>query len=213
MANIKQVAQLAGVSVATVSRVINQSGYVSPQLQERVLDAMRELNYELNGPARSLRRQETRIVGVLVPQLDHPFFSALSSVIEQTLAAQGYNTFICSAAEDSRKEEEYTLMMLRQRVDGVIVGTTGYGQDNLRKLVEQNIPVVLVDRDMTGLAVNRVVIDNEQGAFEAARYLIDLGHRNIAVIGAHEYSGAIGQRIAGIRRAFADYGVNGQTRR
>ncbi len=204
MANIKQVAEKAEVSVATVSRVINGSGYVSPELQARVFNAMRELNYELNAPARSLRSQETRIVGVLVPQLDHPFFSALSFAIERTFAAQGYNVFICSAEENAAKEEDYTLMMLRQRVDGVIVGPTGYSETNLKRLIEQHIPVVLVDRDFPDLEVNRVVINNFQGGYDGARHLLELGHEHVGVIGAHEYSGARAQRTKGILKAFAD---------
>jgi DNA-binding LacI/PurR family transcriptional regulator len=205
MANIKQVAELAGVSVATVSRVINRSGYVSPELQERVFAAMRELNYELNVPARSLRSQETRIVGVLVPQLDHPFFSALSFVIEKTFAHHGYNVFICSAEEDASKEEDYTLMMLRQRVDGVIIGPTGYSETNFRRLIDQKIPVVLVDRDFPELEVNRVVINNFKGGYDGARYLLELGHKHVGVIGAHEYSGARAQRTRGVLQAFADF--------
>jgi LacI family transcriptional regulator len=204
MANIKQVAELAQVSVATVSRVINDSGYVSPKLRARVLQAMRELNYELNAPARSLRRQETRTVGVLVPQVDHPFFSALSFVIEKTLAAGGYTTFICSAEEDSDKEKEYTQMMLRQRVDGVIIGPTGYSEENLQRLIDQRIPVVLVDRDLPQLALHRVLINNFQGGYDGMQHLLMLGHRQIGVIGAHEYSGAIDQRLKGVRAACAD---------
>jgi LacI family transcriptional regulator len=204
MANIKQVAELAKVSVATVSRVINHSGYVSPELQERVFAAMRELNYELNAAARSLRSQETRIIGVLVPQLDHPFFSALSYVIEKTFANHGYNVFICSAEENANKEEDYTLMMLRQRVDGVIIGPTGYNEKNLKKLIEQDIPVVLVDRDFPELDVNRVIINNFQGGYDGARHLLELGHRQIGVIGAHEYSGSRAQRTRGLLQAVAD---------
>lgn len=205
MTNIRQVAERANVSVATVSRVINGSGYVSPELQERVFTAMRELNYELNAAARSLRSQETRIVGVLVPQLDHPFFSALSYAIERTFAKHGYNIFICSAEEDSNKEKDYTLMMLRQRVDGVIIGPTGYSEANLKKLLEQDIPVVLVDRDFPELEVNRVVTNNFKGGYDGARHLFELGHRHIGVIGAHEYSGARAQRTNGLLQAFADF--------
>lgn len=205
MANIKQVAERAAVSVATVSRVINGSGYVSPELRERVLSSMRELNYELNAAARSLRSQETRIIGVLVPQLDHPFFSALSFSIEKTFADHGYNVFICSAEEDSSKEQDYTLMMLRQRVDGVIIGPTGYSEANLKRLIDQNIPVVLVDRDFPELEVNRVIINNFRGGYDGARHLLELGHQQIGVIGARQDSGARAERTRGIVQAFADF--------
>jgi LacI family transcriptional regulator len=212
MANIKQVAELADVSVATVSRVINNSGFVSPVLRQRVLDAMHELSYQVNGPARSLRRQETRTVGVLVPQLDHPFFSALSFAIEQALSAENYYVFMCSAEESSKKEEDYTRMMLRQRVDGVIIGPTSYNQANLMKLLDQRIPVVLVDRDLPELEVNRVIINNVQGGYDGARHLLDLGHRHIGVIGAHERSGAMDQRVRGILQVFAERAHDGRPR-
>ena len=206
MANIKQVAERAGVSVATVSRVLNNSGFVSPELRQRVVDAMHELHYQINAPARSLRRQETHTVGVLVPQLDHPFFSALSFAIEQTLSAESYHVFICSAEESSAKEEDYTKMMLRQRVDGVIIGPTGYNKANLTKLVNQNIPVVLVDRDLPELEVSRVVINNVRGGYDGAQHLLALGHKRISVIGAHEHSGAMERRANGILQAFSERG-------
>lgn len=204
MANIKQVAEQAGVSVATVSRVLNDSGFVSPELRQRVLDAMQDLNYQINAPARSLRRQETRTVGVLMPQLDHPFFSALSFAIEQTLSTKNYHVFMCSAEESSQKEKDYTQMMLRQRVDGVIIGPTSYNQTNLTKLLDQRIPIVLVDRDLPELEVNRVIINNAQGGYDGARHLLALGHRHIGVIGAHEHTGAMDDRVRGILQAFAD---------
>ena len=98
---MKEVAYRAGVSTATVSRVINQNGYVAPALQEKVRRTMEMLNYQPSALARGLRRQETRCVGVLVPQISQPFFSQLGYAIEQALFNQRYRTFLCSAEEDS----------------------------------------------------------------------------------------------------------------
>lgn len=208
MPTIKQVADHAGVSVATVSRVINKTGYVSPDLQQRVTSAMQELNYQPSALARSLRRQETQTVGVLVPQIDHPFFSALTFSIEKTLFANQYRTFICSAEEDAEKEDAYVQMLLRQRVDGVIITPTGYSADNIRRLLDQGVPVVLVDRDLPALSLSRVLCDNRRGSYQGARYLLDVGHRHIATIGAPAYSEPMIHRLAGIRQAFAEYGIN-----
>jgi LacI family transcriptional regulator len=208
MANIKHVAELAQVSVATVSRVINESGYVSPELRERVLNAMRALNYQPNAPARSLRRQETRTVGVLVPQLDHPFFSALSFAIEKTLSTNDYYTFICSAEENQGQENRYIHMMLRQRVDGVILVPTTYSKESFELALEQNIPIVIADRDLPDLRVNRVLADNFQGGYLGVRHLLELGHRQIGIVAAPLHSEPIGKRIKGALQAFADFGID-----
>ncbi len=208
MANIKHVAELAQVSIATVSRVINESGYVSPELRERVVAAMRELNYQPNAPARSLRRQETRTVGVLVPQLDHPFFSALSFAIEKTLSANDYYTFICSAEENQEQENRYINMMLRQRVDGVILVPTAYSKESFEPALEQNIPIVIADRDLPALRVNRVLADNFQGGYLGTRHLLELGHRRIGIVGSPIHSEPIGRRIRGALQALTDSGID-----
>ncbi|MEW6577623.1 MAG: LacI family DNA-binding transcriptional regulator [Chloroflexota bacterium] len=208
MANIKQVAKSAHVSVATVSRVINESGYVSPELRERVLNAMRDLNYQPNAPARSLRRQETRTVGVLVPQLDHPFFSALSFAIEKTLSTNDYHTFICSAEESQAQENRYIHMMLRQRVDGVILVPTAHSQESVELALEQDIPIVIADRDLPDLRVNRVLADNFQGGYLGIQHLLEYGHRRIGLVGSPIHSEPIGKRIRGALQAFSDYGVD-----
>jgi LacI family transcriptional regulator len=207
MATMKEVADYADVSVATVSRVINKTGYVSPDLEERVYSAMRALKYQPSALARSLRRQQTQTIGVLIPQLDHPFFSTLAFAVEKSLFPHEYRTLICSAEENQEKENAYTEIMLRQRVDGVIMVPTGQSAHNLRMLIEKNVPVVLIDRDLPELEVNRVLVSNFQGGYDGMRYLLELGHRNIAVIGAPTYSQAMLQRIEGVRKALTDYRV------
>src|SRR5881394_3136012 len=131
MATIKEVADYAAVSVATVSRVINKTGYVSEDLQQRVFQAMDALNYKPSALAQSLRNQRTQVVGVLIPQLDQPFFSALTFSIEQALFASDYRTLICSSGENRIKEDAYIEMLLRQRVDGVIFAPMGQSTDNV----------------------------------------------------------------------------------
>lgn len=207
MATMKDVADYAGVSVATVSRVMNNTGYVSDDLRERVRRAIGELNYQPSALARSLRRQITQTVGLLIPQLDQPFFSTLAFAIEQTLFAQGYHTLICSAEESAEKEDAYIDMLLSRRVDGTILVPTGHTARHIKHLVEQKVPVVLVDRDLPKLTnIHRVLSNNYQGAYDAMRLLIDLGHRHIGVISGPPHSGAMVQRIRGTKQALADVG-------
>ncbi|MFO7321352.1 MAG: LacI family DNA-binding transcriptional regulator [Chloroflexota bacterium] len=208
MPTIREVADQARVSVATVSRVINKSGYVSIDLQERVENAMRSLNYHPSALARSLRRQETQTIGVLVPQLNHPFFSTLAYAIEKTLFDAEYRAFMCSAEEDPLRECAYIDMLLRQRVDGVILVPTGQSASNLGRLIEQGVPVVLVDRDVPGFNVSRVLCNNERGAYEATRHLLALGHRHIGMIGGPEYSPPMRARVNGVRAALAEAGIH-----
>ncbi len=209
MATIKQVADYAEVSVATVSRVINNSGYVSQDLQQRVHHAMDVLNYQPSALAQSLRSQRTQVVGVLIPQLDQPFFSALTFSIEQALFANDYRTLICSSEENREKEDAYIDMLTRQRVDGVIFAPTGrQSADNVRYLLERKVPVVIVDRDLSEIReVNRVLTDNYQGGYDGMRYLLEIGHKRIGIIGAPVYSEAMTERIRGTQQALIDFGV------
>jgi LacI family transcriptional regulator len=207
MSTMKRVAECAGVSIATVSRVINRNGYVAPYLQKRVLVAMESLHYQPSALARGLRRRETQTVGVLVPQLAQPFFSSLGYAIEKTLFAHQYRAFLCSAEEDQKKESAYIDMLLRQRADGIILVPTGQSLANVERLLRVKVPVVLVDRDLPVLNIDRILSDNFGGAYEVCRHLIELGHRRIGVIGSPQYSESMARRLAGVKKALDDSAI------
>lgn len=204
MATMKEVADRANVSVATVSRVINKSGYVRPELEERVFIAMSELKYQPSALARSLRRQETLTVGLLVPQVDLPFFGALAFTIERSLFDHNYRALICSAEEDATKENAYIQMLIRQRVDGVIMVPTGHNSEGMRQLIDAGVPVVLVDRDLNIDGVSKVLSNNHQGGYEGMKHLLSLGHRHIAIISALTHTKSVAARIAGAHAALAE---------
>ena len=204
---MKEVADRAGVSTATVSRVINQTGYVAPALQDKVRRIMEAINYEPSALARGMRRQETQCVGVLVPKVSQPFFGQLGFAIEQALFRQGYRTFLCSAEEDLDKESAYLEMLLRQRVDGIILVPTGRSASNVERLLRSKLPVVLVDRDLPTLQIDRVLSDNVHGAREIASHLLSLGHQRIAVLGAEPHSESIARRLTGVRQALREAGI------
>ncbi len=207
MATIKEVAERAGVSVATVSRVVNHSGYVSNDLRERVETMMQMLDYKPSALARSLRRQETHTIGLLIPQLNQPFFSTLISAMEKTLFARDYRALICSSDEDAAKESAYIDILLRQRVDGVILVPTGHSTESIKRLLRAHIPTVMIDRDMPDLVVNRVLSDNYAGAYLGAQHLLALGHRQIALIGGPRHSQVLQDRVNGVQQAFRDFGT------
>lgn len=208
MATIKEVADQAGVSVATVSRVLNNTGFVSEDLSKRVREAAENLNYRPSRVAKNLRRQKTDTVGVLVPQLDQPFFSRLTFAIQQMLVERDYYTLVCSTMENLEEEYAYVEKMLEQRVDGMIIVPTGSNAENIERLLTEDVPVVLVDRDVPDIEeIDRVICDNYGGAYRAIQHLLGLGHERIGVIGGPAYSQAIKERLRGVRQALEDAGV------
>lgn len=202
MATMKEVANRAGVSVATVSRVINQSGYVRAVLQTRVHEAMRELRYHPSALARSLRRQETLTVGLLLPQLDQPFFSRVAQIIMQALFKQNYRTLVCSSEEDSQQEAAYIDMLIRQRVDGIIVAPISLR--TIHTLSEQDMPVVIFDRDVSMPKAGKVFSSHRHGGYQAISHLIDFGHRKIAIIGKEDAAVSVSARIEGAQQAMRE---------
>lgn len=168
MASIREVAKEAGVGVGTVSRALNSTGYVSPETRKKIEKAAKKLDYTPNELARNLFRNRTGIVGVIVPDLDHPFFSCLAKHIEMELYKQGYKTMICNSVGISRREQEYLDMLDRNMVDGIITGSHCLeGTEYLR----QKKPIVSIDRDF-GPQIPIVGSDHSMGGRLAAELMI-----------------------------------------
>jgi len=204
---MNEVAKLADVSVATVSRVVNGSGTVSKKLEQRVTRAMEELNYHPSSLARSFKMSETRLIGLIVPLLDHPFFSRLAQVMEQELFRNDYRSIIANTEENDERELEYVELLLRQRVDGVIINSATENMDYLLELQRQNVPCVLIDRNVEQFNGSKVFSDNSQGGYIGMKYLLDLGHRNIRVVAPFSFAHPTQHRIRGIRLAMKERGL------
>ncbi|MEL7673127.1 MAG: LacI family DNA-binding transcriptional regulator [Chloroflexota bacterium] len=201
---IKDVALAAGVSIATVSRVLNGTRYVSPDLRERVVSAMQTLGYQPNAIAQGLRRQASHTAGLLVPRINEPFFAQFAFALEKTFFASGYRTLVCSTEENPDKEREYVTILLGQQVDAVVSFPSIAGTDEaVARLVERAVPVVVVERQLTGFDVSQVLVTNFQGAYDGVRHLVDLGHRRIGVICASVMN-IPPDRLRGARQAVAD---------
>ena len=182
MTTIKQVAQHASVSRATVSRVLNKQPQVDPDLRDRVLAAVAELHYQPSAVARSLRRQQTHTIGLIVPDNRNPFFAEIASGIEQFCYGESYSVYLCNSADDDVKEIEYCHNLHQQRVAGVIMAITGKSADGVRYLRDQEMPVVLLDRRHPDVEADSVQCDHYLGAKAAVEYLITLGHYRIGLI-------------------------------
>ena len=204
---MNDVAKKAGVSVATVSRVINETDGVSTKLRNRVKNAMRALNYHPSSLARSFKMQETRLIGLIIPLLDHPFFSRLAQVMEQELFRNNYRAIISNTEEDEARELEYMELLLRQRVDGVIINSASANTDYLFQLQSQNVPCVLIDRDVELFECSKVFSDNSLGGYLGMKYLLELGHRNIKVVSPFDFAQPVQHRIRGIREALSEFAI------
>ena len=178
MITIKDVAKRAGVSIATVSRVINQSPSVTEQSIQRVQQAIDELGYQPNSIARSLQLGHSGLIGMIVPQLDHPFFSRLVEAAEQRCVEHGCRLVLCCSNSEDTREKEFVQMLRRNRVDGMLIATR---TPNLGYLDGYDIPVVGVERSIAS-NVPFVACDNYTGGVLAAQALLSRGSKHPAVI-------------------------------
>lgn len=207
MANIRDVARLAGVSTATVSRVINESGFVADELKERVRRAMAELNYRPNNLARSFRQNRSFMIALMISDISNPFFTSLVRGVEDVVKEGGLNLLLCNTDEDPDKERSYVEVLIGNRIDGVIMAPTGKAQESVEAFGRHGIPVVFIDRHLPGIKVDAVLLDNVSGAYQATAHLLRLGHRRVGIITGLETVSTSQEREEGYRRALADFGI------
>ncbi|RXZ80873.1 LacI family transcriptional regulator [Paenibacillaceae bacterium] len=178
MTSIKDVAKLAGVSVATVSRVLNNKGYVGVSTREKIEKLIEELNYKPNEVARSLFKKQSNTIGLIVPDIMNSFFPELARAVEDTAATLGFNVILCNSDENSEKEQTYLDVLQQKYVNGIIVSSNTITAEQIQKL---NIPVVSIDREISkGLPT--IVVENKKGAITATQFLKNKGCTRIAHI-------------------------------
>ncbi len=203
---MQQVAERAGVSTSTVSHVINGTRYVGPELTARVEAAMRELRFRPNAVARSLRRKQTRTIGMIVPDNVNPFFAMLARAVEGACFAQGYSLILTNSEDDPNRERSNINVLLQKQVDGLIIAGVGTdGQETEELLRDQ--PVVVVDRELNGANADVILVDNLSGGLQATRHLIEVGHRRIACLAGPHRMTSSGQRVVGYRQALREAGL------
>lgn len=209
--NISEIAQKAGVSVATVSRVINHSNLVKPETRERVMRVVEENEYVPNAIARSLSVRSTSNIGVIFPDIENPFFSGAFYGVTKAAEQNHYNVFFFNSDENVQKEQEFLKTVFSNNLAGIIVSPVDHYSDTTRELLEEiekrGIPVVLLDRDIRGGKFSIVMADNEKGAYEAVSRLIQEGHERIAIIEGSTLTRPVYERSRGYRRAMDDHDI------
>ncbi|MDN3651604.1 LacI family DNA-binding transcriptional regulator [Thalassotalea ponticola] len=207
MATIYQVSELAGVSVATVSRVLNNNAKVSDRTREKVEKAMQELGYRPNSIAQSLASNRTNSVGVLVAEIHGPFFGAMMSGIESEFRALGKHVIFTTGHSNEQREKEGIDFLISRNCDALIVHSEALSDAYLRKLSKGNTPIFLISRHISELADRCISLDNEHGGYIATKALIDQGHRDIAYISGPLFKSDANQRLEGHKRALAEYNI------
>ncbi|RAP77531.1 LacI family DNA-binding transcriptional regulator [Paenibacillus montanisoli] len=210
-ATIKQVASAAEVSTATVSRVLNDSGFVSEEVKNRVLEAVKRLNYQPSAIARSLKQDKTFTIGVIVPDISNPYFMGISRGIEDVVGPEGFQLTFCSSDENPKKESQLLQLMQEKRVDAVVLATSGDNDPILERLSGSGIPIVLIDRKLksleTGSKLDQVTEDNIDGASRLTRKLLEAGHVRIGVVNGPSRVSTGRERYAGVLKAMKEFGL------
>ncbi|HWH97072.1 MAG TPA: substrate-binding domain-containing protein [Pseudolysinimonas sp.] len=202
--SIRDVAERAGVSVGTVSNVLNSSPRVSPDAIARVRAAITELRYVRNDAARQLRAGHSRTVGLVVLDVRNPFFTDVARGAEDEAATFGLSVILGNSSEDDRRESGYLDLFEEQRVYGVLISPYGDVDDRLKRLRERGTPVVLVDRESRDAQVSSVSVDDIAGGRLAVEHLLATGRRRIAFVGGPVGIRQVSDRLAGARAAMAD---------
>lgn len=204
---IEDVAKLAGVSRATAGRVIGNYGSVSEDAKERVLNAIKELNYQPNVMAQGLRSHSTKTIAVILGSIKNNYCNALVYAIEKEAQKNGFNIIICNTREDIKNEIKHIQNMRSRQVDGIILMSAFKTDEEIpkqyKKLYDSDTSMVFVDRKIHGLDKDIIMTNNIEASYNATEYLINLGHKKIGVIATKDYS-TVRERIDGYKRALED---------
>ena len=206
MVTIADVALEAGVSVATVSRVINRKTGVSPETMRRVEEAIKKLSYEPNILARNFRKSESRIILILAPNITNPYYSNILTGIGVSARRLGYSFVICTTGGESEQELDYLGMLAKKRADGAIMLATGIGQTDIEHYAEK-YPIVQCCEHYPGTSVAHVAVDNYRSAQQVVEHLLSIGHTRIATISSVNNYPSTQQRLAGYRDALLAAGI------
>lgn len=204
---IKDIARQAAVSTATVSYVINESRYVSPELKSRVLEAIGQLGYYPDDNARSLRSKKTSTIGLIVPDNSNPFFAEIAKGVEDAGFEAGYTVILGNSNAMLERELAYLDVLLSKRVDGIILFSTSTELSQAETITDRGIPTAVFYRDPGDLDVDSFALDNQQAGYLATQHLIRLGHSQIACIKPLSATNPSALRVAGYKQALAEHGL------
>lgn len=207
-ASALDVGRLAGVSTATVSRVLSNRGYVRAATRAGVLSAADKLGYVPNAVARSLKTHRSGLIAFIVPEIINDFYTTLSRGVEDVANASGFHIMLGNTDEKPSKEKSYIDLMVANAVEGIIIAPSSTSSKSYRLLAERNIPTVLVDRVVKGFVSDTVRSDDRKGAELLTDHLLSLGHRRIALINGHPETSVAIDRDASYRATLARAGID-----
>lgn len=207
MTTIKDVAKIAGVSVGTVSNVLNELDTVSEANKSRVMDTIKTLGYKPNKIAASLSKKKTMNIGLIVPDVSSPFYSDLIKGVTETLDTHDYNVFLCSSNSDIGKESKIINDLLSMWIDGIILIPIYSNKRDIKEMESIDIPIILVNREVKGWARDVVIFDNFGGAYEATNFLIKNNHKKIIILDGPKYSRSFEDRLLGWKTAMEENGL------
>ncbi|MCK9174775.1 MAG: LacI family transcriptional regulator [Desulforhopalus sp.] len=210
MVKIKDIADAAGVSTATVSRVLANKPHVRTEVKERVMQVVQKMNYRRNRVAQNLRSNTSKIIALIVSDIENPFFQRVSRAVDDTAFEHGYSVMLCNTGEDSTKEEASLNLLRDENVAGVILSPTQQALDNFRNDIDFHMPVVIIDRHVDNLDIDNVIIDNVQAARILTSHLIEHGYQRIGgIFGRGSTTGR--ERHEGFMQALKDHNIKPAT--
>ena len=201
---LKMVAEKAGVSVNTASRAINNKPDINEKTKKRILEIAQELGYIRNSAAVALRTKKTRTIGVVIADNRNPFYAEVLNGMEIAAREKNYHIILANTQRNYKKEEEAINLLLAKRVDGLLIAPVQDRDDDIKKLIEANIPFVIVGRDFNDIDLDAVYNDEVKGGFLATEYLIKKGHKKIAFINGVLHKSPAKGRLKGYKKALKE---------
>ncbi|MBP6805266.1 MAG: LacI family DNA-binding transcriptional regulator, partial [Chloroflexi bacterium] len=211
MPTIRDVAKQAGVAPMTVSRVINNSGYVSEDTRTRVEEAISRLGYVPNMLGPSLRFNQTNTLALVLTDITNPFWTTVARGVEDAAQEAGYSVILCNTDESEAKQDQYLTMLLKRRIDGILLVPSTSTSNVVQTIKNQGVKVVVLDREVNDTEVDVVEGDSVGGAYQLTRYLIELGHQHIAILSGPQNVSTSSQRVAGFCRAIEEANLSHNT--
>ncbi|HDR5819920.1 TPA: LacI family DNA-binding transcriptional regulator, partial [Bacillus anthracis] len=203
---IYDVAEKAGVSIATVSKVINQTGRISEKTINKVNQVMDELDYQPSSVAAALTGKKTYAIGVLVPDISNPFFAEVARAFENSARESGYTLILCSTDHQTKREHEYIDLLFKKQVDGIIIATELNDYKLVKKIVNRDLPLVLFTVDHSSITTHVVTTDDMRGGYLAGSYLTQKGHTSLTIMMEKDRKSSLG-RLNGFKQALTDSGI------
>jgi LacI family transcriptional regulator len=208
MPTIRDVARRADVAPTTVSRVINNSGYVSKETRERVEAAIAELGYVPNTLARSLRFKKTGTLALVLPDITNPFWTTVARGVEDAASDHGFNVILCNTDESEAEQAKYLTVLLQKQMDGIVLAPARSTAEPVELIQRQGVPVVVLDRHVPRAQVDMVRCDSVRGAYQLVRHLLTLGHSRIAMLTGPKGVSTADDRVAGYQQALEETGLD-----